>query len=128
MSRNVKDFPGQKKHLSRCALRRLGVSEEDIRTGEILTAEIPPLGPWKTLSKEEKLLGYTKSRLSREKALKILGVTEEEIENKNRKRLGALGNTKEDRKRRVFGTLKSFPFAGIDTICSRLPMMTTRNP
>jgi hypothetical protein len=57
----------------------LGVSEEDIRTGEILTAEIPPLGPWKTLSKEEKLLGYTKSRLSREKALKILGVTEDEI-------------------------------------------------
>eukprot|EP00978_Attheya_sp_CCMP212_P003176 scaffold6581_cov57-Attheya_sp.AAC.4 len=102
MSRNVKDFPGQKKHLPRCVLRRLGVSEEDIRTGEILTSEIPPLGPWKTLTKEEKLLGYTKSRLSREKALKILGVTEEEIENENRKRLGALGTTKtkKDRKRR----------------------------
>eukprot|EP00978_Attheya_sp_CCMP212_P014919 scaffold38298_cov49-Attheya_sp.AAC.5 len=80
-------------------LSRLGVSEDDIRTGEILSAEIPPLGHWESLTKDEKLLGYSKSRLKREKALKILGVTEDEIEVENRKRLGALGN--KDRKRRI---------------------------
>eukprot|EP00978_Attheya_sp_CCMP212_P028960 scaffold101295_cov58-Attheya_sp.AAC.6 len=89
-----------------CVLSRLGVSEDDIRTGKILAAEIPPLGPWETLTKEEKLLGYTTSRLKREKALKILGVTEDEIEYENRKRLGSLGNTtspttNKDRKRRL---------------------------
>jgi hypothetical protein len=96
-----------------CVLNRLGVSEDDIRTGKILAAEIPPLGPWETLTKEEKLLGYTKSRLKREKALKILGVTEDEIEVENRKRLGALGN--KDRKRRI-STAWSFQILKIKLI------------
>jgi hypothetical protein len=106
MTPNDLKFLLENKPLSPCVLSWLGVSEDDIRTGKILSVEIPPLGPWETLTKEEKLLGYAKSRLKREKALKILGVTEDEIEYENRKRLGSLGNTtspttSKDRKRRL---------------------------
>jgi len=74
-------------------LRKLGVSEEDVRTAERILAEIPPPPRihLQTSSKVEVILGYCKSRLKREKALKILGANEEEVDRENSKVLGSLG-------------------------------------
>jgi len=74
-------------------LRKLGVSEEDVLTAERILAEIPPPPRINvhTSSKVEVLLGYCNSRLRREKALKILGANEEEVDRENSKVLGSLG-------------------------------------
>lgn len=74
-------------------LRKLGVSEDDVITAERILSEIPPPPQIRvqSSSKVEILLGYSKSRLRREKALKILGANEDEIDQENSKALGSLG-------------------------------------
>jgi hypothetical protein len=74
-------------------LRKLGVSEDDVATAERILSEIPPPPQIRlhTSSKVEILLGYSKSRLRREKALKVLGAKEEEVDQENAKALGSLG-------------------------------------
>jgi hypothetical protein len=70
-------------------LQKLGVSEDDVILAERLLRQIPscPNDP----NKSERILGYANSRLEREKALRLLGATEEEIEIENAKNLGSLG-------------------------------------
>ena len=87
--RNCKPFADRPKRNS--ALRKLGLTEDDIRCSETLFAQIPHFQLSGTLTKAEKILGYCNIRLKREKALKFLGVTEDEIDIENSKGLGALG-------------------------------------
>jgi hypothetical protein len=70
-------------------LEKLGVSENDVHLAERLIKQIPscPSDP----NKAERILGYATSRLEREKALRLLGTTEEEVEIENAKNLGSLG-------------------------------------
>ena len=70
-------------------LKKLGVSEDDVQLAEKLLEQIPacPSVPKKT----EWLLGYASSRLAREKALRLMGTSEEEVELENEKNLGSLG-------------------------------------
>jgi hypothetical protein len=70
-------------------LEKLGVSENDVHLAERLIKQIPscPSDP----NKAERILGYATSRLEREKALRLLGATEEEVEIENAKNLGSLG-------------------------------------
>jgi hypothetical protein len=74
-------------------LRKLGVSEDDVITAERVLSEIPPPPQihLQSCSKVEILLGYSKSRLRREKALKVLGANEDEVDQENSKVLGSLG-------------------------------------
>ena len=72
-------------------LIKLGVSEADVELAEKLLRLIPrkPSDP----NKAERILGYASMRLHREKALRLLGLTEEEIEEENAKVLGSLGTS-----------------------------------
>ncbi|KAG5188817.1 hypothetical protein JKP88DRAFT_303608 [Tribonema minus] len=87
------------------ALLRLGVTEDDLKVAERLFAELPggeelrkaraegvisPAIPRK-LSKEERLLGLTKSEISFCKALEVLGVDMAIVEEERARRLGQLG-------------------------------------
>ncbi len=87
-------------------LKKLGLTEEDVRDSEKLLRQIPPPPPPHLLStsssikrqygyctKAECVLGYTLLRLSREKALRVLGASEEEIDIENAKTLGSLGRS-----------------------------------
>jgi hypothetical protein len=73
----------------RKGLRKLGVSEDDVQFAERLLKQIPncPNDP----NKAERIFGYAQSRLARDKALRTLGTTEDEVEVENAKNLGALG-------------------------------------
>jgi len=75
----------------RKGLLKLGVSEDDVELAEKLLRLIPktPSDP----NKAERILGYASMRLHREKALRLLGMTEEEIEEENAKVLGSLGTS-----------------------------------
>jgi len=70
------------------ALRKLGVTNEDVKIAEYLMKEVPIS---EGLRKEEKIFGYSKGQLEREKALQTLGTTEEEIIESRAKKLGKLG-------------------------------------
>lgn len=70
-------------------LTKLGVSEEDVAIAEKLLRLIPRTSS--DPNKAERILGYASMRLHREKALRLLGLTEEQIEEENAKSLGALG-------------------------------------
>uniref|UniRef100_A0A6V2JTP0 Uncharacterized protein n=1 Tax=Ditylum brightwellii TaxID=49249 RepID=A0A6V2JTP0_9STRA len=74
-------------------LKKIGVTEEDVKSSEKLFAQIPPAPDTKDgdSTKPERILGYAEIRLRREKAIKILGTTEEEVEIENTKNLGSLG-------------------------------------
>ncbi len=80
-------------------LKKLGLTEEDVKDSEKLLRQIPPPPPAHatkyryTCRKEERLLGYTLIRLSREKALRILGASEEDVDIENTKNLGSLGRS-----------------------------------
>ena len=79
-------------------LKKLGLTEEDVRDSEKLLQQIPPPPPprsrkYECCRKEEQLLGYTVLRLSREKALKILGASEEDVDVENTKNLASLGRS-----------------------------------
>ena len=85
-------------------LRKLGVSEDDVHLATRLLAQIPacPADP----NKAERILGYASSRLVRDKALRLLGTTEEEVDAENAKALGSLG---------VAGRRRSFSFGTTTT-------------
>jgi len=73
-------------------LRKMGVSEDDVKRAKHLFAQMIPLLPGDmTSNKPEQIFGYATPRLKREKALKILGTSEDEVELENSKNLGALG-------------------------------------
>ncbi len=74
-------------------LKKLGLSEDDLKTSQLLFQEMPPPPPFSCERghKVEVLLGYSVTRLKRSKALKVLGTSEEKIEEENSKNLGALG-------------------------------------
>ena len=70
------------------ALKKIGVSEDDVKTAQRLLATIPPINYGK---KVEKVLGYSDAQIKREKAVKVLGTCEQDIELEVSKCLGALG-------------------------------------
>ncbi len=74
-------------------LKKLGLTEDDLKTSQLLFQEMPPPPPFSCERghKVEVLLGYSAQRLRRSKALKVLGTSEEKIEEENSKNLGALG-------------------------------------
>ena len=79
------------------ALKKLGLTEEDVHFSKKLFSEISSAcsnGTTTTTacSKAERLLGYTETRLKRAKALKLLGATEDDIEVECQKNLGSLGH------------------------------------
>eukprot|EP00586_Coscinodiscus_wailesii_P006939 CAMPEP_0172492178 /NCGR_PEP_ID=MMETSP1066-20121228/23216_1 /TAXON_ID=671091 /ORGANISM="Coscinodiscus wailesii, Strain CCMP2513" /LENGTH=306 /DNA_ID=CAMNT_0013261641 /DNA_START=77 /DNA_END=997 /DNA_ORIENTATION=+ len=69
-------------------LKKMGVSEDDVLHAEILIAQIPPPSHH---TKIEKVMGYDESRLKREKATKLMGTSEDEIETENAKEMASLG-------------------------------------
>jgi len=75
-------------------LKRLGVTEDDVKICEILLAQVVPS---KAEKKFEYILGYSENRIMREKALSRLGVTEDELEVANLKALGSLGGPDKNR-------------------------------
>eukprot|EP00970_Alexandrium_tamarense_P006536 scaffold1112_cov195-Alexandrium_tamarense.AAC.23 len=70
-------------------LQKLGVSEEDVQLAARLMQQIPTCTS--DPKKAERILGFASSRLAREKALRLLGASEEEVEVENAKTMGALG-------------------------------------
>ena len=93
-------------------LRKLGLTEDDIRHSEILFRQMPPPPPPQPHDriaqclKEETILGYSTLRLKREKALKVLGASEEDVDIENSKNLGSLG---------IAGRKRSFIIQDIST-------------
>ena len=82
-------------------LKKLGVTENDVKIAERLLSQIPPSYS-SDCNKAEKILGYASSRLTRQKALRLLGASENEVELENSKNLGSLGS--EGRRRSWAGT------------------------
>mmetsp|Transcript_3552 Transcript_3552/g.5147 ORF Transcript_3552/g.5147 Transcript_3552/m.5147 type:complete len:206 (+) Transcript_3552:931-1548(+) len=77
-------------------LKKLGLTEEDVRDSERLFQQMPPPPPTQNNArclKEERLLGYAMLRLKRAKALKVLGASEEDVDTENAKNLGSLGRS-----------------------------------
>lgn len=80
-------------------MKKFGVSQEDIKTSQLLFQEMCPRpsvcacnsSRRTTGQKAEALLGYSVERLQRSKALKVLGTSEDMIEEENCKNLGSLG-------------------------------------
>ncbi|KAL7483030.1 hypothetical protein ACHAW6_008676 [Cyclotella cf. meneghiniana] len=70
-------------------LQKLGVSEDDVRVAEGLIKQISAFSH--DPNKAERIFGFASSRLAREKALRMLGATEEDVELENAKNLGSLG-------------------------------------
>lgn len=74
---------------SKC-FEKLGIGLEDVKMAERLLNQIPPC-PSDSNNKVEQLMGYATTRLLREKAIRVLGTTELEVELENAKNLGSLG-------------------------------------
>jgi len=72
-------------------LKKMGVSEDDVRKAEKLLSEIPPIPPAHDATKVEELMGYAECRIKREKAIKRMGTSEDEVELVASKNLGSLG-------------------------------------
>lgn len=64
-----------------------------------IIALMPPQPTKQSSSKSELMMGYDSTRLNREKALKLLGVSEEQLDVENGKILGSLGILGSQRKR-----------------------------
>ena len=78
------------------ALKKLGLSEEDVHLSKKLFSEISSSATASTKTpcnstKAERLLGYNETRLKRAKALRLLGATEDDVELECAKNLGSLG-------------------------------------
>lgn len=71
------------------ALLRLGVTEDDLKVAEKLFRELPPNA--ELSSKEERILGASRSQISFFKALEVLGVDMRSVEEDHAKRLGSIG-------------------------------------
>ncbi len=70
-------------------LRKLGVSEDDVIFAEKLLEQISSRSTKN--NKTERILGYASTRMKREKAIRLLGVTEDEVAVEIPKVLGTLG-------------------------------------
>ena len=70
-------------------LQKLGVSEDDVRVAEGLIKQISACS--NDPNKAERIFGFASSRLTREKALRMLGATEDDVELETAKNLGSLG-------------------------------------
>ena len=115
-------------------LRKLGLTEEDVKDSEKLFRQIPlpPPPPSSSssssynCSKQERLLGYTMQRLNRAKALKVLGASEEDVDIENSKNLGSLGHS--GRKRSfALKNISSNVAIGADGMpCRRLKFVSKR--
>ena len=68
-------------------LKKLGVTEDDVRLAEKLLEQIS----FCSINKAERILGYAAARMKREKALRLLGATEDEVTVEIPKVLGSLG-------------------------------------
>ena len=78
---------------SKILLKKFGLSEDDINASRKLFSELPlppPPGNYRC-KKQERVLGYRTLTLKREKALRLLGASEVDIEIENSKNLGSLG-------------------------------------
>ena len=74
------------------ALKRMGLTNDDFEIGcQIMTEGRVEEDNDKVVKKPEQLTGYRYSQIKREKALGVLGTTEEEIEEVKSKRLSSLG-------------------------------------
>ena len=74
------------------ALKRMGLTNDDFEIGcQIMTEGRVEVDNDKEVKKMERLTGYRVSQLKREKAVGVLGTTEEEIEEVKSKRLSSLG-------------------------------------
>lgn len=77
------------------ALKKLGLTEEDVHLSKKLFSEISSSAATSTKTpcstKAERLLGYNQTRLKRAKALRLLGATEDDVELECAKNLGSLG-------------------------------------
>jgi len=68
-------------------LKKLGVTEDDVRLAEKLLEQIS----FCSINKAERILGYAAARMKREKALRLLGASEDEVAVEVPKVLGSLG-------------------------------------
>lgn len=68
-------------------LRKLGVSEDDVILAEKMLEQISSC----SINKAERILGYATTRMKREKAIRLLGATEDEVAVEIPKVLGSLG-------------------------------------
>ena len=78
------------------ALKKLGLTEEDVHLSKKLFSEISSSATTSSKktacnTKAERLLGYNETRLKRAKALRLLGATEDDVELECAKNLGSLG-------------------------------------
>lgn len=90
-------------------LKKFGLSEDDIKASKKLFSEMPlPTPPENSrCKKQERVLGYRTLTLRREKALRLLGASEADIELENSKNLGALGISGRRRSFMVINSPKS---------------------
>lgn len=92
-SSNVKIMNGRhnnQQHASHSrshGLKKLGVTEDDVRLAEKLLEQIS----FCSINKAERVLGYAAARMKREKALRLLGASEDEVAVEVPKVLGSLG-------------------------------------
>ena len=74
------------------ALKKMGLTNDDFEIGcQIMTEGNVEKDEDEGMKKTEKLTGYRTSQLRREKAVVVLGTTEEEIDDVNARKLSALG-------------------------------------
>eukprot|EP00586_Coscinodiscus_wailesii_P015287 CAMPEP_0172515434 /NCGR_PEP_ID=MMETSP1066-20121228/268033_1 /TAXON_ID=671091 /ORGANISM="Coscinodiscus wailesii, Strain CCMP2513" /LENGTH=137 /DNA_ID=CAMNT_0013296493 /DNA_START=97 /DNA_END=510 /DNA_ORIENTATION=+ len=101
--------PRQLQRNVRTIYEKMGISSDDILIGDRLMAQIrPPRAHFvvkkketmndnnntkgkNTIVKVQMIFGYDESRLRREKAIKVMGTSEDEVELEHRERLSSLG-------------------------------------
>ncbi len=83
----------------------MGVSEDDVHLAEKLLVQIPTCSS--DPNKAERVFGYASTRLARDKALRLLGTTEEEVDLENAKNLGSLGIAGRRRSYSIIGANQS---------------------
>jgi hypothetical protein len=71
--------------------KQMGLSEDNVKTASHLFREAPGLPRVEDCTKAELVFGYSMVRLQRSKALKVLGTTEDMIDENQSKALSALG-------------------------------------
>lgn len=79
--------PEHPSHSRSHGLKTLGVTEDDVRLAEKLLEHIS----FYSINKAERILGYAAARMKREKALRLLGASEDEVTVEIPKVLGTLG-------------------------------------
>jgi hypothetical protein len=109
ISRQFKILGADEEEIKRYrALKKLGVTNDDYKLADKLFLESNGSKSLPPLSKTEKMTGYLTSQVKRNKAIKILGTSEEGIVEERSRRLSSLGITHTPIK--LFPKLKSKPF------------------